>query len=515
MPVDPAQRRAQWIRQQRARVHPAALVRDHLKTILWAIPPVALLLMTALAFAVRLFIQDRLPGFLAYVYYAASPMVLAGAVLVAGLWWLILRHYAAALPTLALALVGLSFALVTMCRFNPPQPSSAASLRLLFWNVAHGVRGWPKLAAAIRRYDPDLVGLVEAGEDVAAMEAIWAEHLPEYHVAAYDTGITILSRRPMNIAAASTRQTWSRYVHAIAELDGQALDFVVFDILHTIGQSRDVAFGPLYEVLEPLTGRAVVVVGDFNTPVDSVFLDRMRREYEHAFEAAGRGYAATWPVPLPLLTIDQAWASPAVRLLTCRHGWSTLSDHRPILLEVAIEEQPATPPPSDDLTNSGGRPWRRGIPKPIRILADAAYEQTRHDETDPDRFAMDFAKGYLAGLTSPQATILGGAPGFEAGVRAGQAAAPIRFEMYEQYFLEWGHTKVSARGVYTPRFESSDFQPDDGAESWWLTFSTYCERPAYVTAPLTVTGFLSPPGHYGHFGGWKHELIVTSISPGN
>lgn len=344
MPHDPVQRRTLWIRQQRAQVNPLAIFRTQLKTILWAVPPVILLLMAFVALLLRLFVQDRIPGLLTYIYYAASPATLAGAVLAAGLWWLIPRHFKAALPTLIVALVAASCALVTMCRFNPPRSPSAEPVRILYWNVAHGVRGWPNIAAAIRRYDADLVGLVEAGEDPAAMTAVWAQHLPEYQVAAYDTGITVLGRRPLHVVTASSRATWSRYVHATVDVDQRPLHLVVFDILHTIGLSRDVAFGPLYDALEPLNGHAVVIVGDFNTPADSVFLERMRRTYDNAFEAAGQGYAATWPVPLPLLTIDQAWASRAVRLLNCRHGWSTLSDHRPVILEVSLEPPSASAP---------------------------------------------------------------------------------------------------------------------------------------------------------------------------
>jgi endonuclease/exonuclease/phosphatase (EEP) superfamily protein YafD len=344
VPHDPIQRRTLWIRQQRAQVNPLAMFRTQLKIILWAVPPVVLLLMAFVALLLRLFVQDRMPGLLAYVYYAASPAALAGAVLAAGLWWLIPRHFKAALPTLVVALVAASFVLVTMFRFNPPRSPSSEPIRILYWNVAHGVRGWPDIAAAIRGYDADLVGLVEAGGDSGAMTTVWAQHLPEYQVAAYDTGITVLSRRPLRVVTASSRETWSRYVHATIDVDQRPLHFVVFDILHTIGLSRDVAFGPLYEALEPLNGHAVVIGGDFNTPADSVYLERLRRTYDNAFETAGQGYAATWPVPLPLLTIDQAWASSAVRLLNCRHGWSTLSDHRPVILEVSLEPPPASAP---------------------------------------------------------------------------------------------------------------------------------------------------------------------------
>ena len=43
------------------------------------------------------------------------------------------------------------------------------------------------------------------------------------------------------------------------------------------------------------------------------------------------GFAPTWPVPCPVLSLDHVWASRSLAVRTCEQGWSLRSDHRPVL----------------------------------------------------------------------------------------------------------------------------------------------------------------------------------------
>ena len=78
-------------------------------------------------------------------------------------------------------------------------------------------------------------------------------------------------------------------------------------------------------------------MGDFNTPTDSLFLREIHRDFENAFEQAGDGYSATWPLPVPVLTLDQIWVNKGIEVYRCRLGWSLRSDHRPVLTDITIE----------------------------------------------------------------------------------------------------------------------------------------------------------------------------------
>ena len=62
----------------------------------------------------------------------------------------------------------------------------------------------------------------------------------------------------------------------------------------------------------------------------------LRRSHVNAFEEAGDGYAASWPSFAPLLTLDQIWVSATAGVRHCELGWSPISDHRPVVAEIAV-----------------------------------------------------------------------------------------------------------------------------------------------------------------------------------
>ncbi|HVJ67010.1 MAG TPA: endonuclease/exonuclease/phosphatase family protein, partial [Caulifigura sp.] len=72
----------------------------------------------------------------------------------------------------------------------------------------------------------------------------------------------------------------------------------------------------------------VIIIGDFNTPMDSVHLGLLRNMgLTEAFESAGSGYQPTWPVPCPVLSLDQIWLDPRLQPISCSRHWSWRSDH--------------------------------------------------------------------------------------------------------------------------------------------------------------------------------------------
>lgn len=48
----------------------------------------------------------------------------------------------------------------------------------------------------------------------------------------------------------------------------------------------------------------------------------------------GNRYDVTWPVPLPVLSLDCVWARPQVRLRSCELRWAWRSDHRAVVVTL-------------------------------------------------------------------------------------------------------------------------------------------------------------------------------------
>ena len=93
---------------------------------------------------------------------------------------------------------------------------------------------------------------------------------------------------------------------------------------------------------ELLRGRwsSAVVLGDFNTPRRAASFAPLRRTHRSAFDAAGRGWAPTWPDPVPLLDLDHAWLPAAVEpSCATRVSWAG-TDHRPVVVELVSRARP-------------------------------------------------------------------------------------------------------------------------------------------------------------------------------
>jgi endonuclease/exonuclease/phosphatase (EEP) superfamily protein YafD len=83
----------------------------------------------------------------------------------------------------------------------------------------------------------------------------------------------------------------------------------------------------------------VIIAGDFNTPLDSVHLDQLRGlELSEAFETAGSGYLPTWPVPAPVLSLDQIWMSRQFKAVRCVRTWNWRTDHAGVIATIRPAE---------------------------------------------------------------------------------------------------------------------------------------------------------------------------------
>jgi len=96
----------------------------------------------------------------------------------------------------------------------------------------------------------------------------------------------------------------------------------------------------VFETLDSIAARnsdlPLLVVGDFNTPLDSVHVDLLRSDLTNAFESSGTGYRETWPVILPVLSLDQIWGNSGIRWHRSWCESSLRSDHRRVVAEFSI-----------------------------------------------------------------------------------------------------------------------------------------------------------------------------------
>ena len=129
-----------------------------------------------------------------------------------------------------------------------------------------------------------------------------------------------------------------------------------------------------------------------------------------------------------------------------------------------------------------------------------------------NRYLADFFEGFtgVGAQERPNAT---------AGFAAGVAYRREHPDRERSVMLGFGYEIVACAGEYTVGFENISLRPEHQAgEKWWV--QPMVPLPAAdgepgqlaTTRQIRVTGYLSPPGEYGHLGVYPRLLLATSMT---
>jgi endonuclease/exonuclease/phosphatase family metal-dependent hydrolase len=146
----------------------------------------------------------------------------------------------------------------------------------------------------------------------------------------------------------------SRLASAETSLGGEPLRVVLVDLEPNPLSRRKLLMERVEAAAAVPFAGPTLVLGDFNTPGDSVWFEGLRKDYSEALEESGTGLLATWPVPVPVLGLDHIWVSKDLVPLCSgkRSGW--LSDHAQVWSELSFASKRVHPPAVAD----GPRPRR-------------------------------------------------------------------------------------------------------------------------------------------------------------
>ncbi len=85
--------------------------------------------------------------------------------------------------------------------------------------------------------------------------------------------------------------------------------------------------------------RPDLIVGDFNAPRRSRALSELPTGYGHAYDTSGSGFSYTWPVPVPMYSLDQCIHARRVTPIRYDLLQSVYSDHCCQLFNFALPER--------------------------------------------------------------------------------------------------------------------------------------------------------------------------------
>ena len=263
------------------------------------------------------------------LYFIPAPVAVAACLAGA-----LRRRSSAWLRLLNSALAALALGVMFVHDFAWHRPQNGSALRIVHWNTARRYRKAPAVFRVAASDRPDLC-LFSESPRVPNLAALGRDvlHLPYL---LDQQGMTLFSRwpiTPVTVIPVTAGRGW------VARVDTPSgpLNILAFDVVSHPNLDRAPPMRDLAAWIRQHTSRRpLLVLGDFNTPRDSVSFAPLRDLVSNAYETAGHGWPYSWPVPFPVYAIDHAFYSPEVRILDHTYRTSLLSDHRRQVLEISI-----------------------------------------------------------------------------------------------------------------------------------------------------------------------------------
>lgn len=225
----------------------------------------------------------------------------------------------------------------------PPAARTAPQFVLVSSNLRHNNLTPDALARELRAFDADVLSLQE-------VTPAWIEQLRAHGLFDRFThrvlapmdglgGTGILSRYPIE-SSAILEVVGSRLATATIAIDGRSVHFVAVHPLAPVTFALWDAQRSEITSFAERASRPLVLAGDFNATVYNLWLDELEGlGLASAHVLLGRGLATTWPNGvrrLPPIRLDHVFVSPTVVPLTIREGHGPGSDHRPVVVTLAL-----------------------------------------------------------------------------------------------------------------------------------------------------------------------------------
>lgn len=277
----------------------------------------------------------------ATLFYALPLTVQAVAWVVLALVWRRRRW----LRAWALAMAAGCFLWWTLALWQPLDVhklrTSDRSVNVLFWNIGHRESLPESLGTLILERQPEFVGLAESEKlDRIAMTELQLA-VPGYEVLQMPDGMIAMVRGKAKVISSKWLKQRSR-VHVVAAQLTSMPELTWRFVLCDVGPWPPL---PRTEILDEQLRQAgeeprTIVVGDFNTPIDSAGFDAWHRRFEHGIAdcADYDGPPETWCFGLPLLSIDHQWGSRDLVSAKAEKGSQLFMDHQWVLVHWLVME---------------------------------------------------------------------------------------------------------------------------------------------------------------------------------
>ncbi|MEZ4797064.1 MAG: endonuclease/exonuclease/phosphatase family protein [Flavobacteriaceae bacterium] len=171
-------------------------------------------------------------------------------------------------------------------------------LQIVFWNAFHNKNFQEAFEA--NGSLPDVLVLVEGSKKNIK---VIKEKYPNYYFHISKEEIGVFSKTPIDVGQEIIGKDNSK----LLDFKTNGLNFYVVDVSAGVFKSRQKSLSFIGSNI--FEKEKTIILGDFNTPYESIHFSSFKDNYAHAFSEKGSGFRETWFWNIPLLSLDHIWVS--------------------------------------------------------------------------------------------------------------------------------------------------------------------------------------------------------------
>ncbi len=202
-------------------------------------------------------------------------------------------------------------------------PENAISV--IFWNAANRATiHLDVLSENIKNIQPDIITLVEAENATSDDILQLSKDFPNYEFRILEGDMLIGIKGKLNQITYTTEPEHYRINLVEAQLNTGPILIALTDTFQEPTMDKKKTLETVLELVSQYNSD--IIVGDFNTPFESVHFRKFETDYT-SFHEYGQGFTATWPFGIPLLEIDQIFTSKKFTPILLQKSYYKVSDH--------------------------------------------------------------------------------------------------------------------------------------------------------------------------------------------
>ena len=289
-------------------------------------------MMYAFLLILHFIIKDRVNDLIYLFYGTPKPILILINIVLVGLYFKPkkLRNI-----LLACALVLFSIWFINDTRIIGTSSDSESDFSVLYWNTARGKdRSVQLISEKIETLNPDIIGLVEAKNIDATFFEKYQKHPYNYSFKKIGNDLLVGTKGKIEHIVNYDTDHFYKYGKIELKIKSKSYTLFIVDIFANQPYFRKRILEDFYKSIHQENNN--IILGDFNTPYESIHLKPFKKAFWNAERKAGNGFIATWPDKYHLLQIDHIWSSKNMVPVYSQNEGTDLSDHSIIYSKFKI-----------------------------------------------------------------------------------------------------------------------------------------------------------------------------------